>query len=78
MADGPGKCRSGSQGQGLPQKLQAQKAIGILDQVGLDGFENAYPRELSGGMRQKVGLPGPWQWNRNSCAWTNRFRPWMS
>lgn len=42
--------------RGLPQKLQAQKAIGILDQVGLDGFENAYPRELSGGMRQKVGF----------------------
>lgn len=44
------------QARGLPPKLQAQKAIGILDQVGLDGFENAYPRELSGGMRQKVGF----------------------
>ena len=32
------------------------KALKILDTVGLDGFEEAYPKELSGGMKQRVGF----------------------
>jgi NitT/TauT family transport system ATP-binding protein len=42
--------------QGMPQTQAASRAIDLLDRVGLDGFETAYPRELSGGMRQKVGF----------------------
>ena len=42
--------------RGLPSKLRAGRAVDLLDRVGLDGFETAYPRELSGGMRQKVGF----------------------
>lgn len=44
------------QARGVPAKLRAARAVDLLDRVGLDGFETAYPRELSAGMRQKVGF----------------------
>jgi len=43
-------------GIGLNEEAINEKAIKAIDLVGLDGFEDAYPRELSGGMRQRVGI----------------------
>ncbi len=42
--------------KGVPGGKRLAQAEAAIDRVGLDGFDGAYPRELSGGMRQKVGF----------------------
>src|ERR1700685_3776770 len=46
----------GLEAQGIPPELRKKRALAAIDLIGLDGYEIAYPKELSGGMRQRVGL----------------------
>jgi NitT/TauT family transport system ATP-binding protein len=51
-----GNAELGTEIRGVPAEARRRRALDLLDKVGLKGFENAYPKALSQGMRQRVAL----------------------
>ena len=51
-----GNVELGLEAQGVSAAERRRRAVDAIDLIGLDGFESAYPKELSGGMRQRVGF----------------------
>jgi len=51
-----GNVELGLEALGVSAAERRRRAVSAIDVIGLDGFENAYPKELSGGMRQRVGF----------------------
>ncbi|MGA2087569.1 MAG: nitrate/sulfonate/bicarbonate ABC transporter ATP-binding protein [Stellaceae bacterium] len=51
-----GNVELGLEAQGIARDERQKRAVAAIDLIGLDGFESAYPKELSGGMRQRVGF----------------------
>lgn len=51
-----GNVEAPLEAKGVEAVERRKRALRVLDTVGLDGFETAYPKELSGGMKQRVGF----------------------
>ena len=64
------------QAKELPEDEVKSKAHEALRKVGLEGFEEAFPRELSGAPSSGWGWLGPSRWTRRSWSWTSPSARW--
>ena len=53
--------------RGVDKSVRLERARAMLAKLGLSGFEHTYPRQLSGGMRQRVNLARAFANTRRSC-----------
>lgn len=51
-----GNVELGLEAKGVDKKTRRKLSLKAIDTIGLDGYESAFPKELSGGMRQRVGI----------------------
>ena len=58
--------------RGIPMRQARERARPYLARYGLGGFEERYPSELSGGMRQRAALLRTLLYDSTSCCWTSR------
>ena len=68
-------CSAGDPSAKTPQNVA--RARELLKTYGLYEFRHKYPRQLSGGMRQRVALIRTLATGPISCCWTRRFRRWI-
>ena len=73
LSDGGREHRFGLtlQNNRRPQKERDEIVRHYIDLMGLNGFENVYPKNLSGGMKQRVAIAVAYAVSRTFCSWTS-------
>lgn len=63
---------------GVKKSIREDKALELLDLVGLQGFADKYPGSSAAACSSGLRLPERCRWNRRYCSWMNRSPRWMS